>query len=139
LHAAAGIAVTLALLSLAGCAQSTLDTKAVRNEAEAVESLAQEGVVLADQLGRDRLKESFAQVHAADLAELAASSEEGLEPSLATPELRSAVEQLQALAEDVSVQLRAIETAPRDDGALGAAGERLDELASEAEGIAGRL
>jgi hypothetical protein len=140
IHATAASGLTVALLCLAGCGgQATLDSKAVRNEAETIASLGTEGNIVAEQLARERLKESFAQVHAADLAELAAKSEEGLEPSLATAKLKRTVERLRTLAEDVSVQLRAVETDPREEQILGSAGERLDQLAAAAERIAGGL
>jgi hypothetical protein len=139
-NATAATVMTIALLALAGCGgQATLDSKAVRSEAETVASLGTEGSILAGQLERGRLKESFAQVHAADLAQLAAKSEEALEPSLATPKLKSTVERLQTLAEDVSVQLRAIETDPREEEVLRNSVARLDELASAAERIVSEL
>jgi hypothetical protein len=55
-------------------------------------------------------------------------SENELKPSLATPALESTVQRLQTLAEDGSVQLRVIETDPRDEDTLREAAERLDDL-----------
>lgn len=135
---AAVVAALAALLLQAGCGKATLDSKAVHTEAETVESLGAEGSLLADQAVKGRLKESFLQVQAADLAEQAAKTEEGLEPSLATARLRATVEQLQQLAEDVSVVLREVETDPRNDEGLRRAAARLEELSSAAEKIAGR-
>src|ERR671923_764614 len=118
-------AVTIALVAAVGCGQSTLDSKAVRSEAESVHSMAVEGGILADQLRRDRIKESYAQVDAADLADLAAKSQQKLEPSVATPKLKSTVEQLQTIAEDVSIELRGIETDPRETSVLRSASRQL--------------
>jgi hypothetical protein len=132
-------AVTIAVLTLAGCGQGTLDRKAVRAKAERVRSFAVEGRIAADQLVRGRLKESFAQVHAADLAQLASTAEKDLEPSLAAARLHGTVERLQTVAAAVSVQLRVVETEPREHELLRDARERLDELAGEAHRIASRL
>jgi len=131
----AAIAATLALLTLPGCGEATLDSKAVRNEAETIESLAEEGRIVADELERGELKVSFAQVHSADLAERAAREQKALEPSLATPKLQSTVTKLQSLAEDVSVQLRGIETDPREQKSLQEVVDQLDQLSGEASKI----
>jgi hypothetical protein len=136
---AAVAVVLIALLATVGCGQSTLDSKAVRNQAEQVHSFAVEGGIVVDQLRHHGLKESYAQVHAADLADLAAKSQQELEPSLATPKLKHTVERLQTLAEDVSTQLRGVETDPREERVLEGAAKRFDDVAGEADRIEGRL
>jgi hypothetical protein len=135
----AAAVVTIAVLVAAGCGQSTLDSKAVRTQAASVRSLAVEGGVLVDGMEHDGLKESFAQVHAADLADRAADSEQQLEPSLATPKLKRTVERLRAMAEAVSTELRGIETDPREATVTRRAARRLERLASGADAIESRL
>ena len=133
---AAGLAA-VAVLLMAGCGQSTttLDSKQVRLEAESIGSIATEGRIVAEQHLRGELKESFVQVHAADLAAQAASDEQDLEPSRAPPALAHDVERLQSLAEETSVRLRALETRPRDHEAVQGAVESLARLAEEATKI----
>jgi len=128
---AAGLAAVVVLL-VAGCGQSTLDSKEVRLEAESIGSIATEGRIVAEQHLRGDLKESFVQAHAADLAEEAASHEQDLEPSRAPPALARDVERLQSLAEETSIRLRALETRPRDHEAVQGAVESLARLAEEA-------
>jgi len=122
-----------------GCGQGTLDSKAVRTQAEMVASISSEGAILGDQLARGRIKESFVQVEAADLAERAAKSEQELDPALSTPELKHTVERLGLLAEDASVQLRGIETDPRSERRIDGIAERLGELRDAASRVEDEL
>jgi hypothetical protein len=75
------------------------------------------------------------QVEAADLANDAAKSQQDLEPALATPGLKSTVEKLQSVAEDTSVELRGLETNPRDLDRLAAQAKRLAELRDAASKV----
>jgi hypothetical protein len=124
---------------LAGCAQATLDSKAVKTEAQSIASVASEGAILSEQVTRGRMKESFVQVEAADLADEAAKSQQDLEPALATPELKSTVEHLQTVAEDTSVELRTLETDPRDLDRISALADRLAKLRDAASNVDDRL
>ena len=125
--------------ALGGCAQATLDSKAVKTEAQMIASVASEGSILSTQTTRGRIKESFAQVEAADLADEAAKSQQDLEPALATPELKSTVEHLQSVAEDTSVELRALETDPRNLDRIAALAKRLAKLRDAASNVDDRL
>jgi hypothetical protein len=122
-------------LAFGGCAEQTIDTKALKTEAQKVASAASEGSILADQVTKGRMKESFVQVEAADLANDAAKSQQDLEPALATPGLKSTVEKLQSVAEDTSVELRGLETNPRDLDRLAAQAKRLAELRDAASKV----
>jgi len=82
------------------------------------------------------MKESFAQVHAAELAGSAATAAESIDPALAAPRFEDAVTRLQSLAERASVALRGIETEPRNPTLLRRTVDELDRLASSAERIA---
>jgi hypothetical protein len=126
-------------LALGGCAQGTLDRRAVRLQAETLTSAASEGAIVSDQKARGRIKESFAQVEAAHLADQAAKSQQDLEPALATPELKSTVEHLQSLAEDTSVELRALETDPRNRPRIEAVAKRLGDLRDAASKVQDQL
>jgi ATP-dependent RNA circularization protein (DNA/RNA ligase family) len=124
---------------LGGCAEHTIDTKALKTEAQKIASAASEGSILSDQLTKRRVKESFVQVEAADLADDAAKSQQDLEPALATPELKGTVEKLQSVAEDTSVELRGIETDPRDTAHLAALAKRLADLRDAASNVDEKL
>jgi hypothetical protein len=122
-------------LALGGCAQGTLDRRAVKLQAQTIASAASEGAIISDQNVRGRLKESFAQVEAADLADQAAKSQQDLEPALSPPDLKSTVEHLQSLAEDTSVELRALETDPRNRDHIAAVAKRLGDLRDAASKV----
>jgi predicted outer membrane protein len=125
--------------ALGGCAEATLDSKAVKTEAQTIASVASEGAILSEQVKRGRIKESFVQVEAADLADEASKSQQDLEPALATPELKSTVEHLQSVAEDTSVQIRALETDPRNLDRMVVLAERLAKLRDAASDVDDRL
>jgi hypothetical protein len=131
---AAAIAV-----ALGGCAEHTTDTKALKTEAQKVASAASEGSILADQLTKGRVKESFVQVEAADLADDAAKSQQDLEPALTTPGLKSKVETLQSVAEHTSLELRGLETDPRDPAHVAALAKRLADLRDAASDVDDQL
>ena len=133
------IACLVVSVGASGCAEGTLDNRDVQSSAGQVHSLGAEGGLLAGELNAGRVPETFAKAHAADLADLALKAMEGLEPGLATPDLRDQVARLSRLAEDISVQLRVIEETPDDVQAVGEAGRRLSDLGDEAERIEGRL
>src|SRR4051794_22676175 len=135
---AASLAAAVALV-LGGCAQGTLDRRAVKLEADSVASAASEGALISDQKARGRIKESFVQVEAADLADQAAKSQQDLEPALTTPDLKSTVEHLQSLAEDTSVELRALETDPRNRDHIAAVAKRLGDLRDAASKVQDQL
>jgi hypothetical protein len=129
------LAAVAVALAVGGCAQGTLDRRAVRLQAETIASAASEGAIVSEQKSKGRVKESFAQVEAADLADQAAKSQQDLEPALATPDLKSTVEHLQSLAEDTSVELRALETDPRNEPRIAAVAKRLGDLRDAASKI----
>ena len=134
-RAGALLAAAAVAAGLGGCAQHTIDTKALKTEAQKVASAASEGSTLADQKVKGRLKESFMQVEAADLAEDMAKTQEDLEPALATPGLKTTVEKLQSVAEDTSNELRGLETNPRDLARLAVQAKRLAELRDAASAV----
>jgi hypothetical protein len=134
------VAVTAAIaLPVGACGEATLDSKAVKQQAETVQSIGSEGAILADQKARGRIKESFAQVEAADLAERAAKSDDELDPALATPELQDTVKQLGSLAQEASVQLRGLETDPRNTPRIRRLAERMGEVRDAASKVADEL
>jgi hypothetical protein len=135
---AAPVAAAVALL-LAGCGQATLDSKAVRQQAEKVASISSEGAIVADQKTRGRIKESFFQVESADLADLAAKSDDQLDPALSTPELKHTVEHLGSIAEEASNQLRGLETDPRNEARVKRTAERLGQLRDAASKVEDEL
>jgi uncharacterized membrane protein len=135
---AVSAAVAVALI-LGGCAQGTLDRRAVKLEAENVASAASEGALISTQKVRGRIKESFVQVEAAHLADQAAKSQQNLEPALTTPDLKNTVEHLQSVAEDTSNELRAVETDPRNLDRIKAVGERLGNLRDAASKVSDQL
>jgi succinate dehydrogenase/fumarate reductase flavoprotein subunit len=137
-YGAVPVAAAVALV-LGGCAQGTLDRRAVRLEAESVASAASEGALISDQTVRGRMKESFVQVEAADLADQAAKSQQDLEPALTTPDLKTTVEHLQSVAEDTSTELRALETDPRNVDRIKAVAERLGNLRDAASKVSDEL
>ena len=84
----------IAALLLAGCGQPTEPTK----QAEALDSISSEGLLVAENVVAQRTTEPFVRVHGKALAEKARS----LEAVAATPRLRSLADRIADQLEDLA-------------------------------------
>jgi hypothetical protein len=133
-----GALLALLFLVLAGCGGGgTLDAEAFKREAEAIQSFAAEGALLARDVADGKSTAPFTRIHAGELAESAAK----LEMTLATAEPMPAVEeklaQSVALVKHVAETLKELEQSPGDAEAARRVQRELEAAAKEAEELAG--
>jgi hypothetical protein len=127
----------VAALALAACEPMGPDE--LQREVETIGSTAAEGSVLADQIATQRTKRIFARVQARELGDGADHSAERLTDAHPQDDLIAAQNRAITLAEQVSDQLGALETAPDDAAAAKAAAAKLRALAAKASGLAESL
>jgi hypothetical protein len=104
----------LLALILAGCNGGTVDTHALKRDAEKVGSLATEGGLLAKDVSRGRSTTSFARVHAEELSRAASDLEDALGKRPTSPGITSDVRKLSKLAGKVSDELEQLRLHPTD-------------------------
>ena len=106
----------LAVVAAACGSPSTLSEHSLGKEAEAVQSTAAEGAMLAAQIASGSTTEAFARIHSGELAEQAKATRKVLRHARA-PGLESDRRQAAATAESVQRALEDLHAAP-DDRAL---------------------
>ena len=120
-RAGAALLVAVALFVAAGCGGGgTLGPESLAKQAEAVQSLAAEGALLAGDSAEGRSTRVFREEHSAELAEAAASAATGLKKGEAEPPLGPKLQRLAAIAAHVQTDLEAA----RQCLDRGAAGDR---------------
>jgi hypothetical protein len=129
-------------LGLAGCggAPQTLDAKALQKQAEAIESLAAEGALLAGDASEGDTTSVFVRVHAEALGKNAETVVAMLAPDKAKPAagLSQQVDRAHAHAEAVRAALAKLERSP--SAAVAASiGDRLESEAEAAKHLAESL
>jgi hypothetical protein len=112
--AIARVALTLLLLSLAGCNGGTVDRHALKRDAENVASLATEGELLANDVSKGRSTTNFARVHAEELSRAASNLADALATRPTSPGITSDVRKLSKLAGKVSGELEQLHLHPTD-------------------------
>ena len=110
----AGVALAVIVLGLTGCNGGTVDTHALKRDAEKVGSLATEGELLANDVSRGASTKSFARVHAKELSGAAADFESALAKRPTSPGITSDVRKLSKLAGKVSRELEQLHLHPTD-------------------------
>ena len=124
--------VVLGVAFGAGCGGGSADAPAVRKQAATLESVAAEGVLVADGVRDDDTLTSFVQVHADELASGAETVETALGPDAVTPPARRVAAQTRRLARMVAEDLRALADHPSDRARARVLRARLQHAASEA-------
>jgi hypothetical protein len=76
---------------LAGCNGGTVDMHALQNDSDAIDSLACEGALLANEIANDASISTFSRVHAGQLQQRAANFENALSKRPTTPGIEKAV------------------------------------------------
>jgi hypothetical protein len=108
------IVVFTCLLALAGCNGGTVDRHALEKDSEAIESLACEGALLADEIANTASTPQFSRVHAGDLKTKASNFADALSERPTDPGIEQEVRQLAAKAGHVADLLGDLETHPND-------------------------
>ena len=99
---------------LAGCNGGTVDLHALKNDSEAIDSLACEGALLANQVAHDASTSAFTRVHAGELATRASNFEDALSERPTTPGIEKAVREEAAKAGRIAALLGELESNPTD-------------------------
>jgi hypothetical protein len=105
--------VLIALL-LAACNGGTVDQHALTNDAEAIDSLACEGALLANQVAHGASTSAFTRVHAGELGQRASNFQDALSQRPTTPGIEQAVRREAAKAGRVAGLLGELEGDPTD-------------------------
>jgi hypothetical protein len=104
----------LLLAALSGCNGGTVDRHALEKDSEAIESLACEGALLADEIANTASTSQFSRVHAGDLKTKASNFADALSERPTDPGIEQEVRQLAAKAGEVADLLGDLETHPND-------------------------
>jgi hypothetical protein len=105
------IAVTILILTLAGCSQHSLDSTELSSRLRATSSLAAEANVFIDYLGRTQSTAAFARGHAEYLAQEVDEERHDLEGARVVAPLRPALELCRAQQEQLAREFRRLELA----------------------------
>jgi len=125
------------LFAFAGCGGGTLDAESFKKQAEAIQSFAAEGALLARDVADGKSTVPFARVHAGELAKSAAKLEQTLASANATAGLQDKLAQAVELAKAVAESLEELERAPGDVRAARQVQRKLETAAKSAEELAG--
>jgi hypothetical protein len=133
-----GALLALLFLVLAGCGGGgTLDAEAFKKEAEAIQSFAAEGALLARDVADGRSTAPFTRIHAGELANSADKLAQTLETAKTTPALAEKLGQALFLTRVAAAALRQLEQAPGDAEAARTTQRTLEAAAKGAEELAG--
>jgi hypothetical protein len=135
---AAAVLAIAASLGLSGCGGSqSLDVEALQKEAEAIESLAAEGALVAGDLSEGDTTSAFVRVHAEALGKHAQIVVASLAPDKAKPApgLSQEVGRAHALARSVRADLTQLEGSPSPEAAASLR-DRLERKAEDAKRLA---
>jgi hypothetical protein len=125
--------VLLAVLALCSCGGGELTTDALRKDAEAVQSTAAEGALLAQGVSEGRSTATFARVHSGSLEEQANAVATRLAAAGSAPGLNERQRRTQRLATMVAADLALLGDEPDDRAAAARIAKRLEAEAAAAE------
>jgi hypothetical protein len=107
-------AFVLLVFALTGCNGGTVDSHALKRDAEKVGSLATEGGLLANDVSKGASPKYFARVHAKELSRAASDLEDALAERPTSPGITADVRKLSKLAGKVSGELEQLHLHPTD-------------------------
>jgi hypothetical protein len=133
------LAPILALIVLAapGCGGTTLSSKDLQKQFEAIQSLAAEGALVADGAADGRTTDIFVRVHALYLSEAAAKVGDDLSAKQASSSLAPDKSDAVELAGRVEDDLTQLHESPGDKEQASRLRDDLERLAAQAERQAG--
>jgi hypothetical protein len=106
--------VALLVLGLTGCNGGTVDSHALKRDAEKVASLATEGELLANDMSKGASTKYFARVHAKELSEAASNLSDALAERPTSPGIERDVRKLSRISARVSRHLEQLHLHPTD-------------------------
>ena len=128
--------LAVAVLALVGCGDSTLSSKELQKQAEAVQSFAAEGALVAKGVEQARTTDTFVRVHTDYLAKAARKVETELSSKQASGSLDQKRKDAARLALLVSLNLERLHRHPGDQALAGELGSELEDDAAAAEKLA---
>jgi hypothetical protein len=114
---AALLAVLVA--SLAACNGGTVDKHALKQDSDAIESLACEGALLANDVRKGATTRNFAEVHAGELAQTASNFADALSERPTLPDIKADVRAEARKAAEIAALLDQLSTDPDRTAAAG--------------------
>jgi hypothetical protein len=108
------LALIALVVGLAGCNGGTVDHHALEKDAEAIDSLACEGALLADEIANTASTPQFSRVHAGELRTKASNFADALSERPTLPEIEREVRTLADKAGRIAGLLGELETHPSD-------------------------
>ena len=130
------LCLACACLALVGCGGSTLSTKELQKQAEAVQSFAAEGALVAKGVEQARTTDTFVRVHTDYLAKAARKVETELSSKQASGSLDQKRKDAARLALLVSLNLDRLHRHPGDRALAGELSSELEDNADAAEQLA---
>jgi len=121
-------------LALTACGRET--NHDVRLSIEQISSIAAEGALMADDVARDRSKNTYVRVHGEELSSQAEHEAEKLNDAPIDPALRERVEKAIGLAGEIGGGIDDLRVAPQDRRKAAQTEQDLNQWADEAREIA---
>jgi hypothetical protein len=125
-----------ALLFATGCNGGTVDSHALKRDAEKVGSLATEGQLLAHDVSKGASTKFFTRVHAKELSRAASNLEDALAERPTSPGITADVRKLSRLAGKVSDELERLHLHPTDPEIARSLEQPLEQDADDADELA---
>jgi hypothetical protein len=126
--------VLAALLTTSGCGSSTVTAKSLKKQAETVQSIANEGALLAHGRAEDSTTQTFTREHAHELSKQAMSLRMKLRTARLAPGIEPKARAVAQAAWATAGELATLEHAGADRA--GQIESRLEELGKRAEELA---
>jgi hypothetical protein len=114
------------ILLAAGCNGGTVDQHAIDQDAAAIDSLACEGALLANQIAEEASVSTFSRVHAGELGVKASNFEDALSERPTTPGIEQAVREEARRAGRIARLLNQLEANPSDSRAAASLKDQLE-------------
>ena len=131
-----GILLTALALALAGCGGGTLGPHAFKKDVEGVQSLAAEGALVARQVARGDVTQTFVRVHTTYLQKQASTLERKLSTARVPPSLAGKRRLAVRVAAAVDRDLELLHRHPGDGGIGELLSTELEQAAKQAEELA---
>ena len=128
-------AAAVVVVALAGCNGGTVDSHALKRDAENVSSLASEGQLLANDVAKGASTKYFARVHAKELSVAASDLADALAERPTSPGIEPDVRKLSRLAEQVSRHLEQLHLHPTNRAVAKALEQPLTADAKRADAL----
>jgi hypothetical protein len=126
-------ALAVVVVALAGCNGGTVDSHALKRDAEKLSSLATEGELLANDMRKGASTKYFARVHSKELSQAASNFADALAQRRTSPGTKGDVRKLSKVAVKISRDLEQLHLHPTDRDRAASMQRRLSDDADAAD------